>query len=83
MRKYNPALKGMVENYRKMAEELQLDHSKYTDEELFALIEYWAGTSTGEDQEVAVMEDVETGTKRQSGRAGSIPACLVLRRAML
>lgn len=64
MRAYNPALKGMVDNYRSMAKTLDLDTSGYSDEQLYRLIDFWSGMSTGEDTENAVMEDIQDGTKR-------------------
>ena len=54
----------MIQNYRDMAETLDLSTDNYTNEELFSLIEHWSGMSSQEDTENAVMEDIEANTKR-------------------
>lgn len=48
MRKYNPALKGMVDNHREAADEFNIPHSHFTDEELFKMIEDNLG-ATGDE----------------------------------
>lgn len=64
MRKYNPFLKTMVDNYRTKAEKLGLSTTNYTDEQLFNVIEYWSQTSSSEEQIEAVMDDLKEGTHR-------------------
>jgi len=61
MRKYNIALKGMVNNYR---EKLNVSIEDYTNEELYSLIECWSGMSTEEETLEAIREDVKNKTKR-------------------
>ncbi len=64
MRKYNPALKNMVDNYRSIATRQSIRTEPYTDEEIFKVIEYWSGMSTNEETTDAVMDDLRNGVKR-------------------
>lgn len=64
MRKCSLALKGMVDNYRSDLKDKDVDTSKYTDEELYRVIDYWAGMSTSDEQFFAVMDDVLSDIKR-------------------
>lgn len=45
MRKYNEALKGMVDNYRDKAKTENIPTNHLSDEEMFRIIEYWSGMS--------------------------------------
>lgn len=65
MRKYNPFLKTMVDNYRTKAERLGISTVKYTDEQLYNVIDFWSATSTSEEQIEAVMDDLKNGTYRE------------------
>ena len=58
MRLYNINLKGMVDNYRRIADKHSLNTSKYSDEQLFNLIDGWCGAPTGEEQQEAVMDEI-------------------------
>ena len=58
MRPYNPCLKGMVDNYRAKAQALGIDAKPVTDEQLYELIDSWAGAATAEEQESAVMDSL-------------------------
>jgi len=64
MRKYNPTLKGMVDNYRRELKAIDMSTASYTDEELYAVIEYYSGTETQEVQFDCVKDDVLHGIKR-------------------
>ena len=48
----------MVDNYRRIADKHSLNTSKYSDEQLFNLIDSWCGAPTGEEQQEAVMDEI-------------------------
>lgn len=54
----------MVDNYRQKAKDARVSPDQYSDEELYALIEYWSGCSTAEEQLDAVINDIFFGLKR-------------------
>lgn len=59
------AMQSMVRNYRDMA--IRAGYvcvQRYTDDELLAVIDYWQGMSTSEEQEQAVMDDVKNEVRR-------------------
>jgi len=64
MRKYNPYLKNMVDNFRQLAKSQSIPTEAYSDEEIFAVIDFWSGMETGNLTEFAVLEDLRDGTKR-------------------
>jgi hypothetical protein len=63
MRKYNPALEYMVQNYRDEAKAVGISTAVYTNEEIFAIIEYWL-LGDSEEQLAAVLTDLKEGVKR-------------------
>jgi hypothetical protein len=58
MRKYNLALKGMIDNYRLRLAEDDIKTDRYSDEQLYKVIDACAGMSTAEEQYEAVKDDV-------------------------
>lgn len=67
MRKYNPALKNVVDNHRANCRAAGHDTKNYSDEELFAIIQHWYGVQdeAGNDvSESAVIADVAAGNYR-------------------
>jgi hypothetical protein len=64
MRKYNKCHDGMLSNYRSQAKQSGFDSSHLTNEELFAIVEYWSGVPTGEETEERVLDDIKNKVKR-------------------
>lgn len=64
MRKFNPCLQNLVDNHRRRLKECGLDASAYSDLELFAVIEYWTGMESNDEENEAIDCDVLRGTKR-------------------
>jgi hypothetical protein len=64
MRKYNPSMNSMIQNFRDTAKERNISTVNYTNEELFRVIEYWTGLPTNNEEIEAVMEDLKEGNKR-------------------
>jgi len=58
MRKYNPNLKGMVDNYRLEAKKVGLNTEHFTDEQIYAVIDMYSGMSTPEEQLECVLDDI-------------------------
>jgi len=65
VKKYNPNLKGIVDNVRREATAKGINTESYTDEEIYNVFNYWYGVMDDSNiSEDCRLDDLREGIKR-------------------